>query len=239
MSNENGVWIMRGVDESDPICLHSAEDLILLINQIGFLPLFKNEIPGFSVEERTNPLDWWGDDPDRDPWLWRKTVASSRRAAYGKFFNKKAGFIGLNWVPRFANFRRNGYDFDVLWEDEKASYRMKRIMDLFQHENSLFSYEIKKKAGFGKTGEKNFEGTLSDLQMKFYLTLCDFRFRLNKYGLPYGWSIAVYDTPESVWGYDFVTGAYDEDPEESFSKILSHLSSYFPSYTEKLRTLLK
>ena len=29
------------------------------------------------------------------------------------------------------NYRRDGYDFDALWDDEKASRRQKKIMDLF------------------------------------------------------------------------------------------------------------
>ena len=30
--------------------LHSADDLIATVEQYGFLPFFRNEIPGFSVE---------------------------------------------------------------------------------------------------------------------------------------------------------------------------------------------
>lgn len=45
MSVENGEWIMHGLDESDPACIHSVEELIEYIDQVGFLPLFKNEIP--------------------------------------------------------------------------------------------------------------------------------------------------------------------------------------------------
>lgn len=33
--------------------IHSAEEAIAYIKKIGFLPLFKNDIPGFSLEERT------------------------------------------------------------------------------------------------------------------------------------------------------------------------------------------
>ena len=48
----------------------------------------------------------------------------------GKFFAGKAGFISLRWLPFFANYRREGYDFDSRWEDGKASRREKNIMDL-------------------------------------------------------------------------------------------------------------
>ena len=70
------------------------------------------------------------------------------------------------------NYRRDGYDFDALWDDEKASRRQKKIMDLFAQENAnaeYYSSEVKQKAGFGKDGEKGFEGTITDLQMQMYL----------------------------------------------------------------------
>ena len=60
MGNENGTWIMYGVEWDDPECLHTVQDAINYINEIGFLPLFKNSIPGFSLEERTVPESIWG-----------------------------------------------------------------------------------------------------------------------------------------------------------------------------------
>ena len=62
MGNESGTWIMYGVDWDDPECIHTVDEAIKYINEIGFLPLFKNEIPGFSLEERTVPQYWWSED---------------------------------------------------------------------------------------------------------------------------------------------------------------------------------
>src|SRR5699024_2986787 len=90
------------------------------------LPLFKNEVEGFSVEEKTSPLFWWTGDPKQDPWEWRAIIARSEKVAYGKFFNKNAGFISLRWFPHFANYRRDGYDFDARWEDGLSGYRSKK-----------------------------------------------------------------------------------------------------------------
>ena len=148
-----------------------------------FLPLFKNEIPGFSLEERTVPEYWWSDDPEVDPWKWREIIARSGRVAYGKFFDRKAGFISKEWLPCFVNYRRDGYDFDALWEDGKASARQKKIMDLFAEEfedEEYFSNELKQKAGFSKDGDKGFEGIITGLQMQTYLCVHDFRQRRNR-----------------------------------------------------------
>lgn len=65
-------------------------------------------------------------------------------------------------------------------------------MDQFTVKDGLYSFELKHLAGFGKEGEKNFEGTVTDLQMGGYLLIRDFRQRLNKKGRPYGWPISVY-----------------------------------------------
>lgn len=235
MANESGTWIMQGVSEDDPKCIHTVEEAIAYINEIGFLPLFKNDIPGFSLEERTVPEYWWSGDACRDPWEWRKIIAGSGQIAYGKFFDKKAGFISRDWFPCFANYRRDGYDFDALWDDEKASARQKKIMDLFAEGNAdaeLYSFEVKQKAGFGKDGEKNFEGTITDLEMKMYLCMRDFRQRKNKKGEDYGWAIAVYSTPEHLWGYGYVTSAYQEDPAKSWKKIAAWMNNIYPAAAE-------
>ncbi len=44
---------------------------------------------------------------------------------------REAGFISMEWLPAFVNFRRNGYDFDAGRDDELANIRYKRIMDCF------------------------------------------------------------------------------------------------------------
>ena len=228
MGSENGDWIMHGISPEDPHCIHSPEELIGAVDDLGFLPLFQNQIPGFSVEERTASFGWWTGDEKSDPLEWRRILADSGKVAYGKFFCRKAGFVSLKWLPDFINWRRDGYDFDSLWEDQKAPWRHKKIMDLFGDQEELFSFDIRRKAGFGKEGEKNFEGVITDLMMDTYLTIRDFRCRTNKQGLPYGWHVAVYTTPENLWSRDFVAGGYDKKPEESERAIFAHLRDRYP-----------
>lgn len=243
MPNEQGEWIMYGVSWNNPECIHTVEEAITYIETIGFLPLFKNEIPGFSLEKRTVPEFWWLDDAERDPWIWREVIARSGRVAYGKFFDKKAGFISKEWLPYFVNYRRDGYDFDALWDDEKASRRQKKIMDLFSDDTvagEMYSFEIKRQAGFGKEGDKNFEGTITDLMMKTYLCMSDFRRKKNKKGVEYGWNVAVYATPEHIFGQERVTSAYKEAPETSRERLFQHMVDTYPIATEnQINKLLK
>lgn len=113
MSAENGNWTMRGLDWDNPYRIRTWQELINWINEIGFRPLFGNEVEGFSAEEHTSSNQWWTGDRQQDPWEWLEIIAASRQVAYGKFFGNKAGFISLEWLPYFANCRRNGYDFDA------------------------------------------------------------------------------------------------------------------------------
>lgn len=233
MGNENGEWIIHGVKMNDPNRIRNVEELEAYINKVGFLPLFACDIPGFSVEERTVAKYWWSGDAKNDPWEWRAIVARRGNIVYGKFFDKKAGFISKEWLPVFANFRRDGYDFDSLWDDQKASARCKKIMDLFEDNEELYSYEVKEKAGFGKDGEKNFEGTITSLQMMLYLCNKDFRQKINKKGEPYGWAVSVYTIPEKIWGRDDVTACYKEDPKDSWQKVCDYMRKMYPGVTDR------
>lgn len=236
MGNESGTWIMHGVDRNNPKCIHTVDEAIEYVNEVGFLPLFKNEISGFSLEERTVPEYWWCDDPKVDPWIWREIIVRSGKAVYGKFFDKKAGFISLKWLPVFANYRRNGYDFDALYEDGKAPVKHKKIMTHFINENmdaEIFSNQLKVMAGFGKDGEKGFDGAVTALMMQLYLCNFDFRKRRNKNGQEYGWNVAAYCAPEHLWGYDVVTSDYKVDPKESWQRIIEHMHESFPDASDK------
>ena len=109
-------------------------------------------------------------------------------------------------------------------------------MDLFADElmnEEYYSNELKKKAGFGKGGEKGFDGIITGLQMQMYLCVRDFRQRKNKKGEEYGWPLAVYAIPEHLWGYDYVTSAYKEEPDESAIRIANHIMDVYPIATDR------
>ena len=222
----NGEFIMKGCSYHDSFCLHSINDLIDLVKRTGFLPLFSNDIPCFSVEEHTVSYTWWTDNPKTDPWVWRQIAAAHPDIAYGKFFNKKAGFVSKEFFPVFANYRRNGYDFDSLFDDELASHRSKKIMDVFDGDCSLMTTELRELAGKDET-------TLTHLQMQTYLIISDFRQRKNKKGQEYGWHLSVYEKPETKWGQDFITAGYKEEPEDSWQRIVEKVRKEHPDADDK------
>lgn len=170
--------------------IHSAEDIWVLVQEMGFLPLFQNEIKGFSIEEHT-PSSLWFSDTEPGPWEWKGPVIRMGDCFYGKFFAGKAGYISKEWFPAFANYRRDGYDFDALYDDGKAARKDKYIYDTVAKDGSLLTGELKKKCNYGKGGNKGFETVITRLQMQTYLVVEDFEYLRDKTGTTYGWGVAL------------------------------------------------
>ena len=192
-----------------------------LVNEIGFLPLFDVGVGGFSVEEMTRG-QWWTGKKD-DPWYWREIAATEGEIIYAKIFAGRAGFVSKEWFKKFANYRRDGYDFDARWEEGLEPPRNQSIMECVQKNPMIMTSDIKKQVG--KTG---FEGALTDLQMKTYLIIRGFERKKNRFQEPYGWSIGVMDTPENAFGSEWATSAYQEDPQKSYQDILLWIESKWP-----------
>lgn len=238
METINGEWYMKGCGREDPARLRSPGEAAEWIRRVGLLPLFSNDVPGFSLEERTWSGDWWCDDPARDPWAWRQLLAEEPDILYGKFFDRRAGFVSARWFPAFANLRRKGCDFDTLIDEGLAPHRARKLMEPFltdgmPNDTALHSFVLRDLAGFGKGGEKNFEGVLTELEMETFLIVGSFRQRLNRQGRPYGWHIAVIQTPEAKLGYEAVTAAYPESPQRSFERLSAQLRQFFPEAEEQ------
>ncbi len=231
MKTIDGQWIMEGLDRKDAGCMKSHMELTNFIQGVGFLPLFKNSIKGFSVEEHT-AIDAWWTGSELDPWSWREIIASEGKIAYGKMFCNKAAFVSREWYPYLASYRRDGYDFDSRYEDGLASRRSKKIIDVLTQKEETLSNELKAFAGFGKEGEKGFEGCTSLLQMQTYITVNGFKRRRNKKDEEYGWSIASYTLSENLFGEEYIRSQYHLGAAKAKEMIISKIKSVFPDSSE-------
>ncbi|MBQ4245228.1 MAG: hypothetical protein II702_09965, partial [Clostridia bacterium] len=90
--------------------IETKQDLIDAVNDYGFVPLFRNSVPGFSVEEHVSRRAWFSSE--EGVWEWKGPVIRETGCAYGKFFENKAVFVSRECFPDLANYRRDGYDFD-------------------------------------------------------------------------------------------------------------------------------
>ncbi len=212
--------------------IRSCDALVELIDAWGFVPLFRNSVRGFSVEELT-PSELWFSDTVEGPWEWKGPAIRASGCAYGKFFQNKAVFISREWYPDFANYRRDGYDYDARFEDGLAAFNDKWVYDILEEHGSLLSKELKQLGGFGKDGRKGFDGILTRLQMLGYVTTTDFEYQRDRHGAPYGWGVARYAVPEQHFGTAFTSQVYQRTPESSRERIVAHLAALFPDADAK------
>ena len=218
--------------------VRTKKDLTDAVERFGFVPLFRNSIPGFSVEEHVSPDVWF--TGEEGVWEWKGPVIREAGCAYGKFFEHKAVFISREYFPDFANYRRDGYDFDSRFDDELASFRDKELFDLVEANAPVISKELKRIGDYRKGGRKGFDTIITRLQAQCYVTISDFVYETDRYGQKYGWGVAEYSTPEKFFGPSFREHLYDREPEESFARVLTHLRSILPWADEDaLRRILK
>ncbi len=215
--------------------IRSIEDMQQLIQSFGFLPFFENEIPGFSLEENTPQELWYKGSVDgRDDWPvwdWKGPVANSGTCMYGKFFQKKAGFVSAEWIPDFLNARRDGMTFLERYEEGQIFYKDKAVYEAVRSYGSILTPHLKYECNYRKGGNTGFETVITRLQMQTYLCIADFAYRVDKTGKEYGWGVALYTTPETQFGE--AVAACPRSPEESRERILEHLSDLFPHASEK------
>ena len=210
--------------------IYSASRLMELIRETGFLPLLDSGIDGFAAEDIvtddckyvTFPEGGW----DWPLWKWKGEIVTEMPCAYGKFFNKKAGFISLDWWPDFCNYRRNKYPRP---EDETIGGT---ILYTLQASGSLITRELRAACGFAGSGMRSrFDAYLTRLEMATYIVTEDFVYPHDKHDREYGWGWSLLNTPEELYGKE--TCRCDRTPEESYMRIYEHLKRILPNATDR------
>ena len=211
--------------------LRSANDLAALVNEVGFVPFFINEIPGFSIEEST-PGELWFEEGADGPWEWKDRTIQGAGCAYGKFYRGRAMYISREWFPDFCNYRRDGYDFEGFYNDGHAGKRDKRLLDALAETGPAQARDLKRQAKFDKDERRGFDGLLTRLQMQTFLLIDGIEYRVDRFGRAYGWGVCRYATPEQRFGEGFLAEAYEREPKESGQRILEQLHKLLPDASE-------
>ncbi|MBR7086107.1 MAG: hypothetical protein IKI47_01005, partial [Prevotella sp.] len=152
---------------------------------------------------------------------------------YGKFFAGKAGFISRAWWSDFYNWRRSQHPAPEEGSIEDA------ILTTLREHGSMIARELRAACGFtGKNMRSKFDGYTARLQMATYIVTEDFVYPVDKHGREYGFGWALLTTPERLLGREACL--CDRSPEESYDRMLAHLSRLLPRATEKqIKKLLK
>jgi len=210
--------------------IYSSAQLMELIQQIGFLPLLDSGITGYSAEELVSddcryvvfPDGGW----DWPLWKWKGPIVTEGNCVYGKFFDKKAGFISRAWWPDFYNYRRSQHPVPAESSIEET------ILLTLQEQGSMITRELRAACGFtGPKMRSKFDAYVTRLQMGCYIVTEDFVYPQDRHGREYGWGWSLLTTPEQLLGREACL--CQRTPEESFKRLYDHFRTILPDATER------
>ncbi|MCR5078156.1 MAG: hypothetical protein K6A82_08995 [Prevotella sp.] len=210
--------------------IHSCTELIAFIQQVGFLPLLESGITGFSAEDIVDedcryviyPEGGW----DWPLWKWKGQIVTDGGCVYGKFFNKKAGFISKEWWADFCNYRRSKSPIPAEDSIEDA------ILSTISLNGSMITRDLRAACGFtGKGMRSKFDGYVTRLQMASRIVTEDFVYPHDRHGQEYGWGWSLLTTPEVLYGK--AACQCDSTPEESFDRMFAHFRTLLPEATDR------
>ena len=216
--------------------IHNANELMNLIQEIGFLPLLYSGIGGFSAEEMVDAdcrYVVYDDGWDWPLWKWKGPIVTEGSCVYGKFYDKKAGFVSREWWPDLYNWRRHACPAPAPGSVEEA------VLMTLREQGSLITRELRAACGFnGPKMRSRFDGYVTRLQMACRIVTQDFVYPRDKHNREYGWGWALLTTPEQLLGKEDCL--CDRSPEESLERILEHLKGFLPEASEQqLMKLIK
>lgn len=209
--------------------IHTVEELMMLIDEVGMLPLLDSAVKGYSAHELVAeecryvvyPDGGW----DWPMWKWKGPIVTEMPCVYGKLFDKKAGFVSTEWWPDLMNYRRARYPLP----DEGTTERM--ILDTLRANGSLITRDLRAACGFdGPKMRSKFDAFVTRLEMGCYIVTEDFVYPRDRHNREYGWGWSLLTTPEYL---------YKDMPkcsrtsEESYKRILAHLTHVLPNAAEK------
>ena len=210
--------------------IYSAAGLIDYIQKVGFLPLLDGGVSGFAAEDVvTDDCRYVVFDDggwDWPLWKWKGPIVTEGNCVYGKFFDKKAGFISREWWPDFYNYRRSRHPVPA-----EGSIEDSILATLGEH-GSLITRELRAACGFdGPKMRSKFDGYVTRLQMGCYIVTEDFVYPTDKPGREYGWGWSLLTTPEALLGREACR--CERTPQESYQRMLAHFRALLPEATEK------
>lgn len=210
--------------------IHSASGLIDYVNEIGFLPLLRTGIPGWSAEEMVDEDCQYTRLPDGGwewpLWDWKGSILQESGCAYGKFFNHKASFVSREWWPDFCNYRRSIYPYPAEGSIEET------ILSVLKSEGSLITRELRMACGFtGPKMRSRFDAFIARLETGGYIVTEDFVYPYDRHGRKYGWGWSLLTTPEQLFGREGCRPP--RTPQASRDRMLGHLRKILPDVSEK------
>lgn len=131
--------------------IQSPEDMISIIRTVGMIPFSRCAVPGWSIQELTDPDFWFTTSDQLGPWDW-KVDAVRDGIIYGKFLSRKSAFATGEMYRHLMNWRRSlpyyrmaeGKRFKATTIDERLhKYLSPSLLSAISEHETLDSSELR------------------------------------------------------------------------------------------------
>lgn len=209
------------------------QSLEKLIDTLGILPFFSNNVPGWSLEELSDSSIWF--TSETGPWEWKGELSYEKKCVYGKMLRNKSAFISPAWFGDLANWRRGGMSFDERVEAGLVPRQDILLVRYLREHPYTQSRYVKRECGFSE----GYDAVLTRLEMQTYVVNQDFQYSVDRHGRPYGWGNAVLCLAEDWAGEALKSVPEGREPEESFERMIAHLKGVLGADEDALRRELR
>lgn len=191
------------------------------IREVGIIPFFKSDIPGYSIKELTLPEFWFDGEGDTlGPWDWKIECLESGDIAYGKYLcGSKAAFATMPFYRELMNLRR------ATSQPDKDG---QKIMEYLAQRGSITIKEVRALLGV-KKGAADAAITKLQHQCRVITGVIERVYRGPEQTYN-GWQVSYFCTPESLFEEALQT---NHKPEESQEFLTDHIAGLFPEATHK------
>ncbi|MWV42378.1 hypothetical protein GRF59_01930 [Paenibacillus sp. HJL G12] len=204
------------------IFVRHFEEASNYIHRIGILPL-ASIIPDYPSLESITSKESWYSGTEQDPWSWRVRFPVEGKAAYGKFFRKKAVLISTEWFPWVHACLGLGIDAEKLYRDGMLSRTAWQLYQLINIDQGIDTRVLRERAQMkAKEDKKAFDQAVIELQDSLLIVISGVQERVNADGEPNGWNSTAYETA-THWMSQHGLKAAECTKEEACNEIMARL----------------
>ncbi|MCY9515005.1 AlkZ-related protein [Paenibacillus apiarius] len=206
---------------------HTYEEAVLVIQEVGILPLAKL-IPDHPSLGGITKAEQWHSDTEFDPWRWRVRFPGDGTAAYGKFLKKKAIFIARDLVPLVYAILGSPRSGQARYEDGLLSKPACELLAIIEAQQGIETRSLRAAAGMKAVEKKKeFDQAVIELQGTMDIAISGVKARRNEAGEINGWNSTSYETMPHWMEHTGIEAAAIpiEDVRERLHERLSQSSS--------------
>jgi hypothetical protein len=212
--------------------IHTYEEAIVVIKEIGFLPLAQL-VPGYPSLDSMTDKDQWHTDTEFDPWLWRAKFPVDGTAAYGKFVKKKSVLISSELLPLVNAVLGSNHSLKERYQDGLVSREALELFELIRENEGIDTRVLRVQAGMKeKEKKKMFDNALLELQGSMDIVVAGTKTKTNDQGEKNGWSSTAFETM-AHWCENYRIVNTPIETEDAKMMLKDHFASFCSEETLK------